>query len=209
MCPDDKPAGLGRPAVNACIERGLWSLRGRLRARGLVRTASRQGEFVSRVWLAAAVAVGLMSISAAGCSPPASSVGSSTPASPTPTPSPEGPSAHAYVVKQTETVGNERISGSVCNIAKPFMVTSVTPKVTFVFVFVPREVLKGSVSYAYSIPSAGESHAATGTYTISEGTSGILTLSLAVSDHVKFHGFDGNIPVRYKFDLVPTETARC
>ena len=160
------------------------------------------------VWLAAAVALGLMSICAAGCSPPASSVGSSTP-SPTPTPSPEGPSARAYVVKQTETLGGEQISGSVCNIAKPFTVTSVTPKVTFVFVFAPREVLKGSVSYAYSIPSAGESHAATGTYTISEGTSGVLTLSLVVSDHVKFQGFDGNIPNRYKFDLVPTGAASC
>ena len=160
---------------------------------------------MSRTWLAAAVAVGLMSISAAGCSPPAPSASPS----PTPTPSPEGPNAHAYVVKQTETLGNERISGSVCSIAKPFMVTSVTPKVTFVFVFVPREVLKGNVSYAYSIPSAGESHAATGTYTISEGKSGILTLSLVVSDHVKFQGFDGNIPLRYKFDLVPTGPAGC
>ena len=164
---------------------------------------------MSRAWLAAAVAVGLMSISAAGCAPPASSVGSSTPASPTPTPSPEGPSARSYVVKQTETLGGEQISGSVCNIAKPFTVTSVTPKVTFVFGFVPREVLKGNVSYAYSIPSAGESHAATGTYTISEGTSGTLTLSLRVSDHVKFRGFDGNIPLRYKFDLEPTGAASC
>jgi hypothetical protein len=169
----------------------------------------RTDEFVSRARLAAAVAVGLMSISMAGCSAPASSVGSPTPASPTPTPSPEGPTAHSYVVKQTQTLGNEKISGSVCNIAKPFTVTSVTPKVTFVFVFAPREVLKGSVSYAYSIPSAGESHAATGTYTISEGASGVLTLSLTVKDHVKFQGFDGNIPLRYKFDLVPTGAAGC
>lgn len=158
---------------------------------------------MTRPRLAAAVAASLLWLSATGCSLPA---GSDSSASPTPTPSPEGPSVHAYTVKQIETLGGESISGTVCNITKPFTVTATTPKVTFAFLFVPRRPLGGSVSYSYSIPSAGESHTAAGTYVMTESKDGTLLVSLVVSDHVTFKGFDGNIPNRYKFDLVPSGT---
>ena len=115
-----------------------------------------------------------------------------------------------YVVKQIETLGGESISGVVCNLSKPFTVLSVTPRVTFSFVFAPTSSQKGGVSYSYSIKSAGESHNASGTYTISQvDTAGTLQLSLTVSDHVVFKGFDGNIPNRYKFNLVPTGDVPC
>lgn len=117
-------------------------------------------------------------------------------------------SAGPYVVKQIQTLGGEVISGTVCSLTKPFGVQSTTPKVTFTFLFVPRDVLHGQVSYAYSVPKAGESHQANGTYTIvSLGSDGTLQLSLSVSDHVVFKGFDGNMPIRYKFNLVPTSPA--
>jgi|SRR5579859_658850 len=136
-----------------------------------------------------------------------------TPTTPTPTatePTPTPGSGGPYVVKQVETLGGETISGGVCSLTQPFLVHSTTPKVTFNFVFVPLDAKHGSVTYVYSIPSAGESHDAKGTYTISPpDPDGTLHLSLSVSDHVVFHGFDGNIPLSYKFDLVPAVNVPC
>jgi len=114
------------------------------------------------------------------------------------------------VVKQIETLGGEVISGVVCSVKLPFIVNSVTPRVSFDFVFAPVDARHGQVTYSYSIPSAGESHDAKGNYTIRAASEdGTLLLSLAVSDHVVFKGFDGNIPNRYKFDLVPSTTVTC
>ena len=129
---------------------------------------------------------------------------------PTATPTPPLPSGGPYVVKQIETLGGETISGVVCSVSLPFNVNSVTPRISFVFVFAPLDAQHGQVSYKYSIPSAGESHDATGNYTIGPADKdGTLHLSLTVSDHVVFKGFDGNIPLRYKFDLVPSTTVTC
>jgi len=115
-----------------------------------------------------------------------------------------------YTVKQIETLGGEAISGTVCSTSKPFSVLSVTPHVTFTFNFVPLDAERGKVTYAYSIPSAGESHDAIGTYTLARVDKvGTQQLSLSVSDHVVFKGFDGNIPNRYKFNLVPSGTTGC
>ena len=115
-----------------------------------------------------------------------------------------------YTVKQIETLGGEAISGTVCSTSKPFSVLSVTPHVTFTFNFVPLDAQHGNVTYTYSIPSAGESHDAAGTYTLAGvDKAGTLQLSLTVSDHVVFKGFDGNIPNRYKFNLVRTDNTAC
>jgi hypothetical protein len=133
--------------------------------------------------------------------------GSSDTAATQPPPSPsDGP----YVVKQVETLGGEILSGYACKVTQPFNVTASAPRVTFVFNFAPLDGQHGNVTYKYSIPSAGEMHDATGTYTLSPlDTDGTLQLSLAVSDHVVFKGFDGNIPNRYKFNLVPVGTSPC
>jgi len=115
-----------------------------------------------------------------------------------------------YIVKQIESLGGETISGTVCSVRQPFSVLSVTPHVTFTFYFVPQDVHHGNVSYAYSIPSAGESHDAKGTYSLAEvDKDGTLQLSMSVSDHVVFKGFDGNIPNIYKFNLVPSGNTPC
>jgi hypothetical protein len=115
------------------------------------------------------------------------------------------PDFGAYTVKQIETVGGETINGSVCDVRRPFAVNAATSRVGWVFLFSPTgNGGTGSVSYAYSIPSAGESHTATGTYTVSDSDpNGTRHVDLTVSDHVVFKGFDGNIPLNYKFDLVP------
>ncbi len=119
-------------------------------------------------------------------------------------------SSNPYIVKQIETLGGEVISGFVCRLTQPFSVLSVTPNVTFTFVFVPQNAQQGKVSYAYSIPKAGESHDASGTYSLSPvDKAGTLQLSLSVSDHVVFKGFDGNIPNHYKFNLVPSDSISC
>jgi hypothetical protein len=128
----------------------------------------------------------------------------------TATPTLPSPSAGPYVVKQIQTLGGEVLSGYVCKVTQPFSVTAAAPKVTFVFNFAPLDGQHGKVTYKYSIPSAGEMHDAAGTYTLSPlGTDGTLQLSLAVSDHVVFKGFDGNLPHRYKFNLVPVGTSPC
>ncbi len=124
----------------------------------------------------------------------------------TPVPQTGGP----YVVEQTETLGGEKISGVACDLANPFDVTSAAPAITFVFRFFPAASDHGQVTYAYSIPSAGESHNATGSYSIQPiKGSNKLHLSLKVSDHVVFHGFDGNIPLRYEFNLAPIGGTPC
>jgi hypothetical protein len=126
-----------------------------------------------------------------------------------PTPSPAG-SQGPYLVKQTHSLGGEVISGQVCSLIKPFTVTSAAPKVTFTFNFVPIAADHGNLAYAYSLPSAGESHDARGTYVITQASSdGTLLLSMAVSDHVVFKGFDGNMPVKYDFKLVPSTQTSC
>jgi hypothetical protein len=113
-----------------------------------------------------------------------------------------------YLVKQIETLGGEAISGNVCSLTAPFSVNAQTPKVAWVFVFIPQNAARGSVTYSYSIPSAGEAHTASGTYALNRASAdGTLLLSLTVSDHVTFKGFDGNIPLQYKFDLVPVTGA--
>jgi hypothetical protein len=116
-----------------------------------------------------------------------------------------------FIVKQIETLGGESISGGVCRLGDVFAVNFVTPRVAFTALFTPvASALAGNVSYRYSIPSAGESHAAQGNYTGQVDTAArAVHISMFVSDHVVFKGFDGNIPNRYKFDLVATPDAPC
>jgi hypothetical protein len=121
------------------------------------------------------------------------------------TSSPTAPGFGPYTVKQTQTLGGESINGQVCDVRIPFSVNAATSKVAWAFVFRPiGDGGTGNFSYSYNIPSAGESHQGTGSYKVSNSDqSGTRQVSLAGSDHVVFKGFDGNIPVRYKFDLVP------
>ncbi len=128
----------------------------------------------------------------------------------TPTPSstskPQGP----FVVKQIRSQGGETISGEVCSITDTFGVTFKTPSVTFITQFVPQNASAGNLSYAYSLPKAGETHDATGTYTLSlAGADGTLLLSMKVSDHVVSNGYDGTIPINYEFNLVPSSHTSC
>jgi hypothetical protein len=128
----------------------------------------------------------------------------------TPTPIHTPGAGGPYAVEQTHSLGGEKISGIVCDLVKPFLVNSTTPKVTFNFVFVPAGVNRGKVTYAYTIPSAGESHDAAGTYTIQPLAGTVkLVLSLTMTDHVVFKGFDGNFPIQYSFNLVPGSNIPC
>lgn len=117
--------------------------------------------------------------------------------------------AGPYTIRQTETLGKEKLGtppGGVC-VYHPWQVPVDTPDVSFVFVFGAYAAQRGSASspfgYAYNIPKAGESHLAQGTYILSPSKDGSVKVSITESDHVVFKGFDGNIPGRYHFDLVP------
>jgi hypothetical protein len=137
---------------------------------------------------------------------PTPSPSPSTTASPSPTPPGQGP----YIVKQTENQGGETVSGTVCDTRRPFVVHVVSPGVTFDWPFAPSGDSAGAWSYAYTFPSLGESHDASGTYTISpsdeDGTRQVATTG---RDHVVFNGFDGMIPRNYSFDLVQSATTSC
>ena len=55
-----------------------------------------------------------------------------------------------------------------------------------------------------------ETHDAKGAYTLARSaTAGALTLTMVFSDHVVFKGFDGNLPLHYHFDRVPSGEPSC
>lgn len=116
-----------------------------------------------------------------------------------------------FVVRQIETLGGERISGGTCHLGDAFVVNFATPKVAFSATFTPRtSPVAGDVSYRYSIPSAGESHDAHGTYSGQvDAKTRTVFIRMSVSDHVVFHHFDGNMPNVYEFELVSTPDAPC
>ena len=152
--------------------------------------------------------------SSTGATPPATplhtpSITPTETPSPSPSPMPEdgfGP----YTVKQTQTLGGESISGMVCSILKPFTVNYQTPPTPFNTSYVPKDAQSGTWAYAYNLPKAGETHDATGSYTLSKPDhTGVRTLTMTGSDHVVFKGFDGKVPTRYKFDLVPAVGVPC
>jgi len=120
------------------------------------------------------------------------------------------PYSGPYLVKQIESLGGETITGQICSLVQPFGVTIASPKITFNVGFNPQGDSKGSLSYAYSFPSLGETHNASGSYAVTPASpDGTRHLTMSVSDHVVFKGYDGNIPLRYKFDLVPSSTTGC
>jgi hypothetical protein len=115
-----------------------------------------------------------------------------------------------YVVKQIVSLGHEAISGQVCNLTRPFTVYAIAPEVSWNFLYNPSGADHGSWVYAYSIPKAGETHDAAGSYTISQVSSdGTLLLTMTGKDHVTFKGFDGPFPVNYTFNLVPSQNTSC
>lgn len=116
----------------------------------------------------------------------------------------------AYAVKQTMTLGGEAISGAVCSLTQPFSVNFNTPKVAFVTGYVPTSASQGTWTYAYNISSAGETHNASGSYTISSPSpDGTLVLTMTGKDNVAFKGFSGPFPTHYSFKLVPSTTTPC
>jgi len=147
----------------------------------------------------------------AGNGGPGSNGGSlDQPATQAPTPIPTPVSGAPYVVKQIQTLGDETVSGEVCDPARPFVVTSTTPRISFKMNFVPQTPGGGNLTYAYSFPSLGETHDARGNYTLKPtGSGGTLLLSMTVSDHVVFNGFNGNKAISYTFDLVPSQNTVC
>ncbi len=129
---------------------------------------------------------------------------------PTPTPNPTPSASGPYVVKQIVSLGKETISGVVCNVANPFTVQAVAPAVSWSFLFVPASGTQGAWTYAYNIKSAGETHSASGTYTITPaGKDGTLLLTMTGRDNVAFKGFSGPMPIRYSFNLAPTGGPAC
>lgn len=128
---------------------------------------------------------------------------------PTPTLNPTAVPVGPYLVRQTETRADEVLgtpAGGVCT-DRLWSVPANTPRVSWLFVFDPHGSYPGitgnTFGYAYSIPSAGETHDAHGSYTLTENPDGTLTVSITAVDHVTFTGFDGTMPDQYRFDLVP------
>lgn len=109
-----------------------------------------------------------------------------------------------YRIVKIMNLGGETIDGSVCSIDQAFVVHMHTRNVDFDIKFMPVDKAHGTWSYAYSIPRAGETHAASGDHTITiPRADGMRTLAIDGTDFVQFKGFAGPMPMRYSMGLAP------
>ncbi len=53
-------------------------------------------------------------------------------------------------------MGGETLDGTVCAINQPFVVTMVTPRITFDIQFAPLDKTQGGWTYAYGFADLGE-----------------------------------------------------
>jgi hypothetical protein len=109
-----------------------------------------------------------------------------------------------YHVVKVKNLGGEMVDGVVCAIDGPFVVHMQTRPATFDIKFEPADKARGMWTYAYDIPRAGESHKASGEYTMSPpAADGSRSLSIDGKDFVTFKGFAGPMPMQYVFGLSP------
>ena len=107
------------------------------------------------------------------------------------------------VVKVMDRAG-EAVSGIVCAIDRPFIVHMQTRPATFDIEFEPADKSRGTWTYAYDIPAAGESHRAHGDHTVSPATAdGTRSLTIDGPDFVTFRGFAGPIQMHYVMGFAP------
>jgi hypothetical protein len=107
------------------------------------------------------------------------------------------------VVKVTDRAG-ETLDGIVCAIDKPFVVRMRTRPAAFDIAFEPADKTHGTWTYAYDIPTAGESHRAHGDHTVSPATAdGTRSLTIDGPDFVTFRGFAGRIQMHYVMGFAP------
>lgn len=127
---------------------------------------------------------------------------------PTPPPS-GGPNLGGpYVIDQAVTDGHA--TATVCSLTAPFGIQIASPKVTFTMLLTPAAADHGTLAYSYAFPSLGESHDATGSYTVGAPVhDGTRRLQVSVRDHVVFNGFDGTIPIPQTMTLKPAGASLC
>ena len=109
-----------------------------------------------------------------------------------------------YHVVKVMNLGGEMVDGIVCAVDRPFAVHMQTRPATFDLKFEPTDKARGLWTYAYDIPRAGESHKASGEYTLSSpAADGSRSLTIDGKDFVTFKGFAGPMPMHYIFGLSP------
>jgi hypothetical protein len=112
-----------------------------------------------------------------------------------------------YHIVKVKNVGGETVDGVVCAIDRPFVVHMQTRPATFDIKFEPADKARGTWTYAYDIPRAGESHKASGEYTMSApAADGTRALTIDGKDFVTFKGFAGPMPMQYVFGLAPASS---
>jgi hypothetical protein len=108
-----------------------------------------------------------------------------------------------YHIVKVMNLGGEMVEGVVCGIDRPFVVHMQTRPATFDIKFEPADTARGMWTYAYDIPRAGESHKASGDYTMSApAADGSRSLTIDGKDFVAFRGFAGPMPMHYVFGLM-------
>ncbi len=126
----------------------------------------------------------------------------------TPTPLPPEPYNGPYIIKQT--VGDAALSAIVCRLDRPFSISVATPKVSFVMALQPTGSAAGTLSYGYSLPAAGETDTATGSYKVgAPAPDNSRQLAMQIRDHTVFKGFDGTVPFSETVTLQPQPGAAC
>jgi hypothetical protein len=128
---------------------------------------------------------------------------------PTPQPTPSGLGPGPYSVNLTHPEGGlvmDTPPGGVC-VNHPFQIPASNPSVSFTLMFDPTN--GNAFSYSYTVPDAGETDDATGTYVLTPHGDGSLTVSVTAQDHMVAQRLDVMVPVNYSFDLVPLGSGSC
>lgn len=118
--------------------------------------------------------------------------------------------AASYQAEKVMNLGGETISGDVCSVNQAFVITLDAGVFSFPITFTPESGSQGAYAYSYALGGVGETHNASGTYTISDAAAdGSRRLVMDGSDCVKFNGFDQCINMHYEIGLTPAAPGTC
>ncbi|MEO8394400.1 MAG: SH3 domain-containing protein [Chloroflexota bacterium] len=110
-----------------------------------------------------------------------------------------------YSATKIMNLGGETVSGSICAVDQPFIVTIAPQGISFDMQFAPNDAAAGTYSYSYSGTGDGEKDTGSGTYSISDVASdGSRTLTFDGTQFSTFTSGSTSFNLHYSFGLTPT-----
>lgn len=115
-----------------------------------------------------------------------------------------------YNAEKIMNLGGETLSGFVCALDQPFTISMLAGGRSFDIQFMPTDSTQGTFSYGYSVPEAGETVTAEGSYRVSEAAAdGSRTLTLDGTQVNRFSGGSPTFHLQYSIGLTPQTTGSC